>query len=202
VSRGHVPGLASPHPMGDRLPAVYLEDSLVQRMTSALDEVLAPVFSSLDNLDAYLDPALAPEDFLQWLGTWVGMALDESWPPERRRAVLAAAVGLYRVRGTAGGLAAYLRLLTGADVEIEESGGTSWSQGAYPSVPGTAGFRMLVRVREPEGVSLNAARIDALVSAAKPAHVVHRVQIVPFAAPSAPPPLPAAGEEPAAPPPA
>jgi len=193
VSRGLVPGLVSPHPMGDRLPAMYLEDSMVQRMMAALDEVLAPIFSSLDNLDAYLDPALAPDDFLQWLGGWVGMALEESWPPERQRAVLAAAVGLYRVRGTPGGLAGYLRLLTGANVEIEESGGTSYSQGAYPEAPGTPGFRMLVRVHEPEGVRLSQAQVEAMVSAAKPAHVWHQVQIVPFATPA--PPLPAAGEE-------
>lgn len=185
MSRALVPGLHSPHPLGERLPALYLEDGFVQRLTRALDEVMAPIFSSLDNLDAYLDPDLAPEDFVQWLGGWVGLALDESLPAERRRAVLAQAVGLYRVRGTAGGLAAYLRLLTGAEVEIEETGGTSSDRGAYPAVPGAPGFALLVRLRPPEGVELNAARMDALVAAAKPAHVVHRVEIVPFAGPAA-----------------
>jgi P2-related tail formation protein len=120
------------------------------------------------------------------------MALDESWPPDRRRAVLAQAVGLYRVRGTAAGLAAYLRLLTGAEVEIEESGGTSYSQGAHPSVPGAPGFTLVVRLRPPEGLDLNVARVEALVAAAKPAHVVHRVEIVPFAPPA---PVATAGDE-------
>jgi phage tail-like protein len=184
VSRGSVPGLASPHPLGERLPALYLEDSFVQRLAGALDQVLAPVFSSLDNLEAYLDPDLAPEDFVQWLGGWVGLALDESLPAERRRAVLAEAVGLYRVRGTARGLAAYLRLLTGAEVEIEETGGTSYDRGAYPAPPGADGFSLLVRLRPPEGVELSPARMDALVAAAKPAHVVHRVEIVPFVPPA------------------
>lgn len=184
MSRAHVPGLASPHPMGERLPSMYLEDSLVQRMTGALDEVLAPVFSSLDNLDAYLDPDLAPEDFLQWLGEWVGMPLEETWPAERRRAVLAEAVGLYRVRGTARGLAAYLQLLTGAQVEIEETGGTAYSTTADAAPPGSPNFAMVVRVRQPPGGGLDAAGIDALVAAAKPAHVVHRVQIVPAPTPS------------------
>jgi phage tail-like protein len=178
VTRALVPGLTSPHPLGDRLPAMYLDDSFVQRMTGALDEVLAPVFSSMDNLDTYFDPALAPEDFVRWLGSWVGLVLDESLPAERQRAVLAQAVDLYRVRGTAAGLTAYLRLLTGADVHVEESGGTSYSQGAYPDQPGEAGFSMLVRLRPPGGTTLNAARVDALVAAAKPAHVVHRVMII------------------------
>ncbi|HXM57680.1 MAG TPA: phage tail protein [Candidatus Dormibacteraeota bacterium] len=184
MTRARVPGLVSPHPMGELLPAMYLEDSFVQRLTTALDEVLAPVLSSLDNLHAYLDPDLAPEDFVQWLGGWVGVTLDESWPPARRRAVLAEAVGLYRVRGTAGGLAASLRLLTGCDVEIEESGGTSYSRDAYPAVPGAEGFTLLVRLRPPEGVEVNVARVEAMVAAAKPAHVVHRVEVVPFTAPA------------------
>ena len=124
MSRALVPGLVSPHPLGARLPAMYLEDGFVQRLTGALDEVLAPILSCLDNIEAYIDPDLAPDDFLQWLGGWVGLALDDSLPAERRRAVLTEAIGLYRVRGTKRGLAAHLSLLTGADVEIEESGGT------------------------------------------------------------------------------
>ncbi|TMC01797.1 MAG: phage tail protein [Chloroflexi bacterium] len=156
MTRGFVPGLASPHPLGERLPAMYLEDSLVQRMTGAFDDILAPIFSSLDNLDAYVDPDLAPEHFLLWLGDWVGLALDESWPVERRRAVVAAAAGLYRVRGTARGLAAYLQILTGANVEIEETGGTVYSTGSR----------------------VDPTRLEALVRTAKPAHVVHRIEVV------------------------
>jgi phage tail-like protein len=179
MSRALVPGLPSPHPLGERMPAMYLEDSFVQRLAAALDEVLAPIFSSLDNLESYFDPDLTPDDFLQWLGGWVGLALDESWPLERRRAVLAEAVDLYRVRGTSRGLEAHLRLLTGTDVEIEETGGTAWSTSADGEPPGSPHFALQVRVRAgglPPG--LDAARLDALVAGAKPAHVVHRVQLV------------------------
>jgi phage tail-like protein len=128
MSRGHVPRLASPHPLGERLPSLYLEDSFVQRLLAALDEVLAPLLGSVDNLDAYLDPGIAPEDFLQWVGGWLGLDLDEAWPLEGRRAAVAAAAALHRVRGTAEGLAAYVRLLTDAEVEIAESGATFYSK--------------------------------------------------------------------------
>jgi phage tail-like protein len=178
MSRADVPGLVNPHPMGERLPAMYLEDSFVQRLTAALDEVVAPILNSLDNLDAYLDPDLAPEDFLQWLGGWVGLALDESWPAARRRALLAEAADLYRVRGTARGLAAFLRLLTGAEVEIDETGGAAYSTTASAAPPGSPNFAMVVRFRPPAGVELDPARMDALVATAKPAHVFHRVEIV------------------------
>lgn len=184
MSRGYVPGLTSPHPLGERLPAMYLDDSLVQRMTNAFDEVLAPIFSSLDNLDAYVDPDLAPEDFLLWLGDWVGLALDDSWPVERRREVLAAASGLYRVRGTARGLAAYLQILTGVPVEIEETGGTAYSTGSDVEPPGSPNFAMVVRLHVADVEQVDMTRLEALVTTAKPAHVVHRIEVV---APPAPP---------------
>jgi phage tail-like protein len=184
--RAHIPGLATPHPLGERLPAMYYEDSLIQRMTVAFDEVLAPIFSSLDNLDAYVDPELAPEDFLLWLGDWVGLALDESWPVERRRAVLGAAAGLYRVRGTARGLAAYLQILTGAEVEIEETGGTAYSTGSDVEPPGSPNFAMVVRLRAGQVASLDMTRLEALVTTAKPAHVVHRIEVVGPGSPGTP----------------
>ena len=40
--RGLVDGLASPHPIGALLPALYQEDEFAQRFTSGLDDVLAP----------------------------------------------------------------------------------------------------------------------------------------------------------------
>jgi phage tail-like protein len=158
---------------------MYLEDSLVQRMTIAFDEVLAPIFSSLDNLESYVDPDLAPADFLLWLGDWVGLALDESWPVGRRRAVLAAAAGLYRIRGTSRGLAAYLEILLGAAVEIEETGGTAYSTGSDIDPPGSPNFAMVVRIHASDPSRLDMNRLEALVTASKPAHVVHRIEVVP-----------------------
>ena len=47
---------AQPAPIGEQLPALYADDDFAQRFTAGLDTVLAPVFSTLDNLPAYLDP--------------------------------------------------------------------------------------------------------------------------------------------------
>ncbi len=82
--RGAVPGLASAFPIVETLPALYQEDPLARDLTDAFDEVLAPAISTIDNLGAYLDPALTPDDFLEWLGGWVAALLDETWPIERR----------------------------------------------------------------------------------------------------------------------
>src|SRR2546423_13197451 len=102
--RGLVKTLISPHPLANSLPALFQEDDFTQRFVSAFDAALAPVLATLDNLPAYLDPWLAPEDFLEWLASWFGMALDESWSLERRRGAGAQTLGLFPVRGAGGGL--------------------------------------------------------------------------------------------------
>jgi phage tail-like protein len=97
--RAGVKALVSPHPLGGYLPALYQEDEFAQAWLSGLDEVLAPIFNSIDNFDAYLDPRLTPPDFLDWLATWMGLVSDETWPVERRRAFVSSASDLQRRRG-------------------------------------------------------------------------------------------------------
>lgn len=216
TGRGYVPALRSPHPLGAFLPAIYqlkhpfegMEDRaallfdeppFVMRWTEGLDLILAPIFSSLDNFEAYLDPGVAPLDFLDWLGTWMGLIIDETWPIERRRTFVSQANALYRMRGTPKGLAAHVQIFTGGGVTILERGGTAWSSVSGGKLPGSTGFDMIVRVRVDDPSQVDAARLDALVAAAKPAHLSHKVEVVALAAPApAPPP---AVETPPPPPP-
>lgn len=146
MSRGTVPGLASPYRIAQFLPAVYQEDDpFITRFTSGLDEVLAPVMSTLDCIEAYLDPLLAPEDFLDWLGSWVGAVTDERTPLPLRRMAVARAAALHRNRGTLAGLCDLVELLTGGRVEVSDSGGTAWS--ATPDTPAPGEAAPWVRVR-------------------------------------------------------
>lgn len=176
--RGMVEGLVSPHPLGAGLPALYQEDTFAQGLTSALDVVLAPIFATLDGLPSYLDPAIAPADFLDWLSGWVGVTLDETWPLERRRQLVADAAQLYRSRGTVAGLAAQVAIYTGGEVAVEDNGAAAWSATSGGSVPGKAAPLLKVRVTvdDPNAVSL--ARLEALVATAKPAHVPHTIEVV------------------------
>jgi phage tail-like protein len=177
--RGTVAGLASPHPLGELLPALYADDEFAQRFTGALDEVLAPVVSTLDCLDAYFDPALAPADFVDWLAGWVALPLDESWSVERRRLLVSAAVTLHRRRGTRAGLADLITLVTGGTVEVHESGGCVPSDLPGGKLPGTARPGLLVRVRVRDPRTVNAAQLDALIATNKPAHLPHTVEVLP-----------------------
>ena len=175
--RGTIDGLRSPHPLGVGLPAVYQEeDPFTMRLTEAFDEVLAPIFSTLDNLPAYFDPALTPPDFLGWLASWVALELDETWDLARRRQAVASGVDLLRRRGTAVGLADELRLATGAEVEVLENGGTAWSLDPGSPMVGNPEPALLVRIIGSGDVDLD--RVESIVRGAKPAHVPHKVELV------------------------
>jgi phage tail-like protein len=176
--RGTVPGLATPHPLAPTLPAYLQEDGFAVRLTQGLDEVLAPVLSVLDCLEAYVDPRLAPDDFLEWLAGWVGAQLDDAWDDERRRLRVASAVSLHRHRGTLAGVRAVVELATGGDVDVEETGGVSRSvePTGDPAEPTPPGLTITVRVDDPDGVRLRA--LEELVDATKPAHVPHSIQVV------------------------
>lgn len=176
--RGLVPGLASAHPVGAALPAIYHDDGKMQDFVLAFDESLAPVIAVLDNLAAYLDPLLAPVDFVGWLAGWVGLAVDDDWPPARRRELVARTVELYRWRGTARGLREAVALHSGTECEIVESGGVAWSAVTGGELPGTGDPLLTVRVRPPDGVDLDLRRLDSLVEAAKPAHLAHRIEVI------------------------
>ena len=175
--RGYVEGLSSPHPLGFTLPPIYLEDSLAQRLTAGLDDVLAPVFSALDNLDAYFDATVAPRDFMEWLSNWVGMALDETWPEHRQRALISQAGTLYARRGTAAGLVDQVQLYIDGDVEVEETGGCTWSPTPGGTVPGQEVPHLKVRVRVADPGSVNRTRLEAVVAASKPAHIPHEIEV-------------------------
>jgi phage tail-like protein len=175
--RGSVAGLESASPLGPMLPAIYQEDEFAMRFIAGFDDVIAPVLLTLDCLIDYFDPALTATDFLEWLAGWVGIEVDEAWETERRRAAVATAVEMYRMRGTISGLRANLEVLSGGEVEITDSGGVAWSTSPMGPLPGQESPRLAVRVTLPEVTDRTTRAVDAIVTAAKPAHVVHRVEV-------------------------
>jgi phage tail-like protein len=188
--RGTIEDLATPHPLGFLLPALYHDNDIAQRFTAALDVVLAPVLATLDSSDAYVDPRLAPIDFVSWLAEWVGVDLDGSWPEARQRALVARAADLFAWRGTVRGVAEAVAIYAGVIPEVLETGATAWTGTAPPAgaLPGSPAGQLVVRVRVPPGEAENIdlARLDRLVEAAKPTHIAHRVEIHEVAQPAVP----------------
>ena len=174
--RGTVPGLASPHPLGGTLPALYADDSFAQRMCHGLDEVLAPVLATLDCLPAYLDPATAPADLVEWLAGWVGVAVALDIPDQRRRLLVAQAARLYFWRGTLGAIRTVIELSTGQVPEIHESGGTAWSPEPDARLPGWPDPGLVIRLDVGDR-PLDEAKLTALIAAFIPAHVPWRLDL-------------------------
>lgn len=199
--RGLIDGLENPHPMLGALPAVYHEDSFSRRLTGVFDDGLAPIVSVLDNLDAYVDPDIAPRDFVEWLAAWVGFPIGETWPEDRSRQLVARAVAIYRWSGTVRGLKELLRIYAGVEPEVVDSGGVTWSttpggasgnkpagsktaesktnkkKGKTTAVEATPEPHLLVRVRAKGQGGVDARQIEALINATKPAHVPHTLEV-------------------------
>gem|GEM_PF-542378 len=175
--RGTVAGLTPARALSDQLPSVLAEDDFCVRLCEALDEVSAPIYSVLDCLASYLDPELAPVDFLDWIAGWVGVQIDEHWPTERRRSLVRSAVRLYASRGTAAGLSEHVELYTGVAPEIHDSGGCSWSQTAMSPLPGSPDPYLVVRVEADDTESVDRRTLDRIVDGSRPAHVPATVEI-------------------------
>ncbi len=172
-----LPGLASPHPLGESLPALFREDPFAQRLCQSLDDVLAPVIATLDSLPAYLDPSTAPDDMLGWLAGWMGIVLDGHQSAERQRELVQAGVELLQWRGTARGVRAAVGALLDTEPEIVESGGAGWSETAGAALPGSDRPELLVRIAVEDPESFDVRRLEALIAMIKPAHVPHRVEV-------------------------
>jgi len=172
------PPMPSPYPMIDHMPAVYADDQFAVRWTAALDDVLATIINKIDCIHGYIDPLLAPEDFVRWLSSWFGVLLDESWPMSAQRAVIAEAVDLFRMRGTMAGLRRHLAVVVDGQVEITESGGTSWSVRPRPEPPADLDHWVFVVVRPNDPAVTSEAAVEAVIRAAKPVHVAHKLEVV------------------------
>jgi phage tail-like protein len=173
-----IEALPSPRPLIAQLPAAFQEDDFCQRMMAALDDVLAPLFTTLDCFDSYLDPKLAPEDFVDWLASWVGVDIDETWTLERLRRLILDIVALYRIRGTAAGLAAHVNLYAGVTPEIEESGACEWSETAGTAIPGSPHPHLTVRLRVGNAEDIRRRTVNRIVAASRPAHMSYQVEMM------------------------
>jgi phage tail-like protein len=176
--RGAAPALRTPYPIGEMMPALFQEDSFVMRWTDGIDAVLSVVIATIDSLLSYVDPLITPPDFLLWLAGWFDTSLDENWPLERQRRAVAESVRLYRMRGTVAGLKEQLELFTDGVVDIADSGGvtTSPTPTPWPTEPSPPWVSIRVRVADPK--SLSVPTLEGLVRAARPAHVLHALEVI------------------------
>ncbi len=172
------------------LPEIYQESEFLGRFLMLFESFLAPIERQVAQSDGYYDPGLAPERFLPWLASWIGMAWDDSLPVSRQRRLLNAALELYQKRGTRAALQQYLEIYTGGEVEIREHRAQNFSLGAGFQLGATIAlgrtnfphtFNVRLKVARPlldqrfgeEQVNAEALfrkKIEAIIEAQKPAH--------------------------------
>lgn len=107
----------------DQLPRTMAEDQFLRRFLHVFEDVSDTVAERIDVLDCYLDVGLAPIEFVRWMGAWLGVAVDPTLPEPRQRELVRAAGQLHGRRGTRAWLERMLGALTGALVEVTDSGG-------------------------------------------------------------------------------
>jgi phage tail-like protein len=82
--------------------------------------VFGGVEQEISGLRRLFDPFATRSEWLEWLGGWLAVDLDETWDDVRKRRTIAQAFDMYRRRGTAEGLRDALLQLAGVDTRVEE----------------------------------------------------------------------------------
>lgn len=156
----------------EHLPGIYRDSDFLGRFLLIFEDILAPLERTIDNIPDYLDPRIAPADFVPWLGSWLGLVLDDRWPAQRRRELVARASDLYRRRGTRRGLREFLALYTGFEPEIAE---LTLSEVASAR---SRAFRFAVRVRVPPGTQVDVAVLERIIELQKPGFAGFSLEVI------------------------
>lgn len=174
--RRSIDGLEPRYSLMGSVPGLYQDDDFFKDMVGGFDSVLAPIQAVVDDLEVYVDPATAPPDVLEWVGTWLGLTVNRRWPVHRRREFVARAMSVYLWRGTKRGIEEAVELYTGVRPKVTDSGGTSASPEPLGDLPGTAKRQVKVVVRTSDP-SIDEQLVDRIVADVKPAHVHHTVKV-------------------------
>ena len=183
LTTDRVAALSSKSSYLEYLPAIYSQGDFMGRFLMIFETVLGPIEGVLDNISHYFDAGTAPTELLPWLASWVNLALDETWPLERRRELVGSAVELFRDRRTRRGMREYLRVYSGVEPKItEDYGGISLAGQARLGLNTVLGagrphtFTVTLELEDLD--SVNVEQLKAIIEAEKPAHSGYTLEIL------------------------
>jgi phage tail-like protein len=162
------------------LPTPYQDDAFMGRFLLIFESILSPIEQTIDGVASYFDPRLAPEDWLPWLASWMGVELDENWPIERRRQLVARAAELLRIQGTRRALREHIELYAGRlPLIVENFSGLRLGQ------DGLMGVNAQLGERQPHSIDvtviadrpLDERVLRGIIETHKPAQVGYTLQI-------------------------
>jgi phage tail-like protein len=106
------------------LPAVYQDDpigrDITDRFLSIFEAFNMEIEEQIATIFRLFDPQSTNEEFLSWLGSWLGILRDENWSEKQFRDLLSQSYQLFKIRGTSDCLKKMLSIYTGADITIIE----------------------------------------------------------------------------------
>jgi phage tail-like protein len=101
------------------LPGVYQDDPssarFVEQFLANPEGLLTTLEGAIAAVRVYLDVRTVPEESVEWLAGWIGLALHPAWSEYQRRLILAHAPYFYQRRGTPLGLLQAIRLVIDSD---------------------------------------------------------------------------------------
>jgi phage tail-like protein len=133
--------------LAEQLPRPLADDPFLRSLSLIFEDLADSVREPVLNFEHFLDPDLAPPEFVRWMAQWLGLEIDASLPESRQRSALRSAGILLPWRGTKRGLQGLLESLVGSTVEVVEHGGV-FRDGHSPGYDP----RVTVRVEHPGGM--------------------------------------------------
>jgi len=173
----------APSPYLRFLPAIYGADEFVGRFLRIFEDVLDPISIMVDNQPYYFDPMVAPPELLDWMAMWVDVQEGEEWPLPRRRALIAAAAAIYRMRGTPTGLKQHVGIYTGGvPLIMENTNGFRLLPDARLGLNTVIGelrpriFTVTIAVPHPE--ELDMETLQSILDADKPVETAYILRVI------------------------
>jgi phage tail-like protein len=116
-----------------QLPVGMSEHDFLRRFLMIFQSISDSVLEQIDVLEHAFDPTVAPDRMVREMGRWLGVDwIDSSLPDEVQRRVVLDYSEVLPWRGTARGLAALLRIMSGVEeVRVDDSGGV-YAEGEAP----------------------------------------------------------------------
>ena len=190
------------HDCMERLPQLFSRDEnaagFLYRYLALPAGVLGELEARADQRHLLLNPYSVPTGLLPWLGSLLGLTMDDKWSESQQRRLISECTTIYRERGTVQGLSRLLQIYTGGPVRVVEhhrlSGGSAVvgdrrgavvGEGLGPGQAGVSGgpnqqlaHRCLVIVLTPLSEQQQLA-VERLVREHQPAHVQCELCVVP-----------------------
>jgi phage tail-like protein len=106
------------------LPALYQQEPtskwFLERFLSIFEHFFAGFEEEIAGISRYFKPGAVEKEFLPWLGSWLGLVLEEQLPEQIKRELIKQAHQLFKMRGTLKGLQMVLEIYTGRKFPILE----------------------------------------------------------------------------------